>query len=83
MNYADLRKKDFQWFLEHYQELFIKYGVSFLAIKDQRVLGSYPSYAIGVAETRKTEPVGSFIVQECNGSESAYSCYIASCDFYN
>lgn len=73
-----MQENDYRWFLDHYKELYQKYGHKFLAIKDEKVIGTYDSYAEGVRETLKTEPIGSFIVQECNGDKSAYTGYISS-----
>lgn len=76
-----MQRKDFEWFLSNYRKLFEQYGSSFLAIKNQQVIGVYRSYAEGVKETLKTQEIGSFIVQKCDGSESAYTNYIASMNF--
>lgn len=76
-----MQERDYEWFLSHYSELYKEYGFSYLAIKNKKVLGSYPSYADGVNVTSKTEPIGSFIIQLCNGDESGYTNYISSMDF--
>lgn len=76
-----VQERDFQWFLNNYNSIYQAYGRSFVAIKNETVLGSYPSYGEGVRETAKNHPLGTFIVQECNGSESAYSGCIASTNF--
>lgn len=76
-----MQEKDFLWFMDNMKNLFQRYGHSFLAIKNQKVLGSYSTYAEGVRETEKTEPMGSFIVQECGPDESAYTVCIASMNF--
>ena len=76
-----MQDNDFNWFLEHYNELYERYGRSFLAIKDERVLGTYDSFKKAVDATLLTEEAGTFIVQECNGEESAYSVHIASMNF--
>jgi len=34
-------KEDYNWFLDKYGELFEKYGESYIAIKQRRVLGVY------------------------------------------
>ncbi len=73
----ELQQQDYDWFLQNYEELFKEYGISYLAIKNKQVLGKYNSYAEAVLETEKNEPLGSFIVQYCNGDESAYTAYIA------
>lgn len=76
-----MQKRDYAWFLENYSDLFGKYGSAYLVIKNETVIGTYSSYAEGVKETSKTEPLGSFIVQKCDGSESAYTNYISSMNF--
>lgn len=73
--------EDFAWFQEHYAEFQKQYGNAFLAIKNKRVLGVYHTYADGVRETAKTEPIGTFIIQECSSHADAYNCYIASMNF--
>lgn len=70
--------KDFDWFVENHDKLFKEYGHCFLAIKDERVLGAYSSYAAAVRETVKSVPLGDFIVEECTEDESGYTNYIAS-----
>lgn len=74
----ELQQKDYEWFLQNYDNLFKKYGVSYLAIKNQQVLGTYNSYAEAVRETEKSEPAGDFIVQFCNGNETGYTNRISS-----
>jgi len=76
-----MQEKDFEWFVANYKELFEKYGRSFLAIKNEHVLGAYNSFKKAVEATQLTEALGSFIVQECNGDESAYTVQIASMNF--
>ena len=70
---------DFKWFVDNYQSLFDEYGHKFLAIKDKHVIGAYNSFMDAVESTHE-EP-GTFIVQECNGNESAYTNYISSWNF--
>ena len=76
-----MQEKDFEWFLENYINLFEDYGNSFLAIKNEQVLGAYSSFHEAVEATQKTEELGTFIIQECNGNESAYTVQIASMNF--
>lgn len=70
--------KDFEWFLENYDNLFLKYGRKFLAIKDQKVIGVYDEAGEAVRQTMKSEELGSFIVQKCTGDETGYTNYISS-----
>ncbi len=72
------RKKDFEYFIEHYQELYEKYGHKFIAIKNKTVLGVYNSEIAAMDDISKQYPLGTFIIQECNGDESGYTNYISS-----
>lgn len=73
-----MQDRDFSWFVEHYHSLYEQYGHKYLAIKDAKVIGSYDNFMDGILNTAEHEPLGSFIVQECNGDESAYSAYITT-----
>lgn len=72
------RKNDFEYFISHYQEIFDKYGHKFIAIKNNTILGSFDTELDAINEVSKKYPLGTFIVQECNGSESGYTNYISS-----
>ena len=76
-----MQSTDFKWFVDNMPALFAKYGPCFVAIKDKTVLGKYSSYNAAVEETARTEPLGTFIVQQCGADESAYTNYISSFDF--
>lgn len=76
-----MQNEDFVWFMQNYEELFREYGVSYLAIKNKSIIGVYDSHAEGVKETAKKEPLGTFIVQKCDGSHEAYTVRIASTYF--
>lgn len=73
-----MQMEDFNWFVEHYDELYKQYGACFLAISNKKVLGSYKRPRQAIEETSKTVPLGQFIVQFCNGDDSGYTNYIAS-----
>ena len=72
---------DYHWFIDNYNDLYKKYGKSFLAIKDKNVIGAFSSYAEGIKAGTEKNKLGSFIVQYCNGDESAYTNYISSMNF--
>lgn len=77
----NIQDTDYQWFLGNYSNLFEKYGMAYLVIKNKTVLGVYKSYAEGVRNASNGEELGTFIVQKCNGDESAYTNYISSMNF--
>ncbi len=72
------RKEDFDYFVNHYQELYDEYGHKFIAIKNSKILGIFDTEIEAITEMSKKHPLGTFIVQECNGDESGYTNYISS-----
>lgn len=72
------RQDDFQWFLNNYMDLYKKYGRKFFAIQNKVILGIYNDKDSAVDVTAEKYPLGSFIVQECNGNETGYTNYITS-----
>jgi len=76
-----MQDNDFRWFLSNCNNLYKSYGHSFLAIKNEKILGVYDSFKKAADTTLLTEEIGSFIIQECNSDESAYTVQIASMNF--
>lgn len=75
--YIDVdRKKDFDFFVENYQELYKKYGHKFLAIKDKSILGHYDAVQDAISDLSDNYELGSYIIQECTGDESDYRATI-------
>lgn len=73
--------ENYNWFVAQYDELRQLYGDSFIVIKNKKVLSVYSTYAEAVHETKKTEELGTFIVQECKKSGEMFQCRIASMNF--
>ena len=74
----DDRLDDFNYFIEHYNELYNKYGHKFIVIQKHKILGVYEDIVTAINTTSELYPVGTFIVQECNGDETGYTNYISS-----
>lgn len=70
--------EDFGWFVDNYNSIFTQYGHKQIVVKDKKVIGVYDSIKEAIEKTCLTEEMGTFIVQECDGSESAYTNYISS-----
>ena len=69
-------EKEFNYYLEHQEELVKKYNGKFLVIKDCNVIGAYDSELEAVEETAKEHELGTFLVQKCEpGSESYTQTY--------
>ena len=71
-------ENNFKWFKNNYESIFSMYGHTFVAIIGKKIIGNYTSYKEAIETTSKLFPLGSFIVQECNGDSSGYTNYIAS-----
>ncbi len=76
-SYTDKERDiDFDFFLSNYDELFQKYGKCFLAIRDRQILGSYLTVREAIDDLAPEYPLGSYILQECDGTENAYTTRI-------
>ena len=68
--------RDYKWFVSNYDELFKQYGTCYLVVKDKKIIGTYKNYADAVKNTEICEPLGTFIVQYCDGTKEAYTSYV-------
>lgn len=66
------RDQDFDYFVDNYQNIYKQYGHSFIAIKNKHILGSFNSIMDAVNKLSNKYQVGTYIIQECTGKESAY-----------
>lgn len=66
-------KKEFEYYLEHQDELVEKYQGKFIVIKDNAVIGQYESELEAVEETSKQHEMGTFLVQKCEPGSESYS----------
>jgi len=79
MIYTDFnRKSDFQWFIDNYESIYSEHGHKFLVIQNKKIIGIFDDRNEAIDNTLIDHELGTFIVQECNGDESAYMCYITS-----
>ena len=69
-------KKEFNYYLEHKDELVEKYNGKFVVIKDCNVIGAFDSELEAIEKTAETYELGTFLVQKCEpGSESYTQTY--------
>ena len=79
MSYTDQnRKDDFNWFTDNYDNIYSQYGECYVVIKDKCILGTYNSFYDGIEDAKKTYELGTFIIQYCDGTRSAYTTEIYS-----
>ncbi len=65
--------KEFQYFLAHHAELLKQYANKYVVIKDQKVLGAYDSQMEAYNESKKTNELGTFLIQLVTPGKEAYS----------
>ncbi len=64
---------EFQYFLDHQDELVPLYNGKYIVIKDGVVLGAYDDELEAVTETAKVHPLGTFLVQKCEPGSDCYT----------
>jgi hypothetical protein len=75
-------KEEFEYYIEHQDELVRKYNGKFIVIKGGKVIGEYGSPLEAVEETSKKYELGTFLVQKCEpGSESYTQTYHSRVSF--
>ena len=69
----DLVAKEFQFYLDHQEELVQQYDGRVIVIKGGQVIGDYDSDATAISETRKIHEMGTFLVQRVSAGQEAYT----------
>jgi len=70
---SDSLQKDFQFYLDHQDELVERYEGKYIVIKDGEVLGAYDNELAAIVETQKSHPLGTFLVQLVSRGSAAYT----------
>ena len=65
MEVNSIQKSEYQWFLQNYDDLYKKYGETYLVIKDDKVIANFKDFSEGIKYAKENEPLGSFIVHKC------------------
>jgi hypothetical protein len=66
-------EKEFQYYLDHQNELVQKYNGRFIVIKDCQVIGDYASELEAINKTKEIHEIGTFLVQKCVPGEESFS----------
>ncbi|MFH1092114.1 MAG: hypothetical protein V1742_11160 [Pseudomonadota bacterium] len=66
-------KNEFQYFLDHQNELAEQYQGKVLAIKDHTVIGAYDSALEAFRKTSEDHEPGTFLIQHCDYGEDIYT----------
>lgn len=65
--------KEFQYYLDHQDDLLKKHNGMFVVIKDGRVVGSYKTETEAIKVSMKTMELGTFLVQKCEPGNKSYT----------
>jgi hypothetical protein len=66
-------EKEFDFYLDHQDELVKEYNGKYIVIKNGQVLGAYSSDIEAIEETSKTNELGTFLVQYCSPGKENYT----------
>lgn len=70
-------RSNFEWFLDHYQEIFALCGVCYVVIVDKQIKHICHSVTGALRfVTKNGYKAGQYNIQFCNGDESGYTAYI-------
>jgi hypothetical protein len=73
LSVAGQLQKEFQYDLDHQDEMVRQYDGKFVVIKDGKVLGAYDDELTAITQTQKTQELGTFLVQKVSPGENAYT----------
>jgi hypothetical protein len=66
-------QKEFQYYIDHQDELVKRYSGRVIVIKDQTVIGDFGSDLEAVQEVSKKHKLGTFLVQKCEAGRDSYT----------
>ena len=66
-------EQDFQYYLDHQEELVSKYNGRILVMKDKRVMGDFADFFEAYEWAANRYDPGSFIVQRCSAGMKDYT----------
>ncbi len=69
-------RDEFQYFLDNQDALAKLYGGRYVVIRQQKVIGSYPSIGEAFHTTSKQYEPGTFLIQLCDVGEDCYTVTI-------
>ena len=70
---ASLLKKEFQYYLDHQDELVKIYNGKVIVIKNCKVIGAYDNDLEAIEKTCETHELGTFLVQKCEPGNESYT----------
>jgi hypothetical protein len=66
-------EKEFQYYLDHQNELVQNFNGRFIVIRDCKVIGDYSSELEAINTTKENHEIGTFLVQKCVPGDESFS----------
>ena len=66
-------EKEFEYYVNHQNDLVNSYRGKFIVIKDQQVIGSYDTEIEAYQNTQKEYELGTFLIQHVEPGEDSYT----------
>ncbi len=66
-------KDEFQFYIDHQDDLVKKHGGKFIVIKEKQVIGVFDNEMEAVREVSKQHILGTFLVQKCEPGNEGYT----------
>lgn len=66
-------EQEFQYYIDHQDELVKKYNGKFIVIKGKQVIGAYDNKADAYNEPAKEHELGTFLIQLCEPGDTSYT----------
>ena len=66
---------NFEWFLEHYDEIYSLCGECYVVIYKQKIIKIFSSMDTAYEWVKNNNLLGECNIQYCNGDESGYTCF--------
>lgn len=66
-------EKEFQYFIDHQDELVAAHRGKFIVIKDERVIGVYNTEIEAYTNTQKEHDLGTFLIQACLPGKDSFT----------
>lgn len=66
-------EREFQYYLDHQEELVARYNGKYIVIINQQVVGSYDAEIEAIEESSKNYDLGTFLVQKCEPGSDSYT----------
>jgi hypothetical protein len=71
-------EKEFNYYLEHQNELLKKYNNRYLVIIGEDVVGDYENRKQALFKSKEKYDLGTFLIQKCTEGDSAYTATFQS-----